>query len=111
MQNGESESPYRGRLSTVMHLVVVGSPAIDLPPKLSQHKRLLKQLSAHVYMTIDPAPSKLNSPLIISICQPAIRPQMYGGKVDTRGLMIPQKVTPLVHGIIWVVWQQVCKHS
>lgn len=98
-------------LSVITHLVIVGSSAFDLPSKLSQHKGLFKQLSAHIYMTIDPAASKLNSPLIIDVGQPAIWPQMYGSKVNAGGLVIPKEVTPLVHGVIWVVRQQVCKHS
>ena len=112
MQNGKIQSSaYKGNTFIATHLVIVGGPAINFPSKLSQYKRLVEQLSAHIDMTVDPAPSKLNSPLIINTCQPTIRPQMYGSKVNTGGLMIPQKVTPLVHGIIWVIRQQVCRHS
>lgn len=94
-----------------MHLVKVRSSAIIFPPKLGQHQGLLEQLSADVYMTVDPAPRKLPPPVVISVLQPAIRPQVYGGKVDAGGLVVPQKVTALVHGIVWVIWQQVCKHK
>lgn len=92
-----------------MHLVKVCRSAINLPPKLSEHQRLSEQLVADVYMAIDPASRKVNSPLIISVFQPAIWPQVYGGKVDAWGLMVPQEVAALVHGVIWVVGQQVCR--
>lgn len=94
----------QGWIKLGAHLVIVGSPAFHLPAKLSQHKGLFEQLSAHIYMTVDPAASKLDSPLIINICQPAIWPQMNGSKVDAGGLMIPEEIAPLVHGIIWIVW-------
>ena len=101
--------PVLHRAFVPCHLVIVCCSAIQLPAEFRQHQRLLEQLLADIHMAVDPAASKVQPLLICSLRQPAVRPAVYCGKVNVRGGVVACKVTALAHGVIWVVWKQICR--